>query len=263
MRPLGHRDLGRQRGASLAGRHRRPGGGIATIASSPAGGSIRVTRAARADDESAVQRCGEVVGVAFDQQSTDASRSVPSSKMWSAAATPGEDRRRARPEATGQRDLGGDPEGEVVGAVQRLEGLDDQVVLVRRDVEVGLDRELAGLFTSTVSVSDSAPGEHVEARSEVGRTGRNPDDAAAVHQPSTAFSSWPISGSHGITDPTLSNAVSGSFKPLPVRMQTTFGRPPSARGARGVGDAVLDQASDADAADAGSQKTPSLAGSHL
>ncbi len=60
---------------------------------------------------------------------------------------PGDDRRGAGAEPAGERDLTGDPEGDAVRRVQRLEGAYDEVLAVRGHVEAArLDRELAALL---------------------------------------------------------------------------------------------------------------------
>src|SRR4051794_1320369 len=160
---------------------------------------------------------------------------------------PGHVGRGARPQAARERDLRRDPEREVVGRVQALEAADREVAPVAGDRQVGLDGEAPRLLHLELHVQRQRRRERVEAGPEVGRRGGDADDAAAVHQPTTAFSTAAISGSHGTTAPTWSSAVCGSFSPWPVRTHAT--RPaPSAPYFRSPA---------TDAALAGSQNTPS------
>ena len=133
--------------------------------------------------------------------------------------------------------------------VQALERADDEVRPVLRHVEVGLDRERPGLLHLDLEVQRDRGGERVEPRAEVGRRGGDADEAAALHAaPSTARSTAPISGSHGTTAPARSSAVCGSFRPWPVSTHATRSAPSAPYLSRPA----------TDAADAGSQNTPSL-----
>ncbi len=58
---------------------------------------------------------------------------------------------------------------EAVGGVQPLEGPDDQVGAVARDVEIGVDGERAGLAHLELQVQPERGGHHIEAGAEVGR----------------------------------------------------------------------------------------------
>ena len=57
--------------------------------------------------------------------------------------------------------------------MQALEGADDQVGPVARDVEVGVHREAARLADLELEVQRERGGQGIEARPEVGRRGRN------------------------------------------------------------------------------------------
>src|SRR5581483_10566304 len=110
-----------------------------------------------------------------------------------------------------------------------LKATDDQVAPISGHGEFGVDGEIPGLLNFDLERERQGSGQDVEARAEVGRGGGDADQAPAPegHQPSTARSTAPSSGSHGSTAGASSRAVWGSFNPWPVRMQATR-RAPSA-----------------------------------
>ncbi len=97
-----------------------------------------------ANDEAAIERRGDVVGVTLDRGGAREQVDVQLEQVVGGEQA-GDDRRGARAEAAGERDVRADAESEVVGGVQALEGAHAEVVLVPRDVQVGLDGKAAGL----------------------------------------------------------------------------------------------------------------------
>ena len=151
--------------------------GTTTIASTPSGGSslVAVTISpVAADDEAAVQRRRDVVGVALDlgRVGEHVGRLQRQLIEMVGGEQPGDDRRGAGAEARGERDLAADPKADVAGGAQVLEGAHAEVVAVKGDVEVlGLDREGAGLLHLELEVHGEGRREHVVARPQVGRGG--------------------------------------------------------------------------------------------
>ena len=128
---VGERHLGRDRLARPPVETSSPG--ITTIPSRPSGGSKRAANGGarrRADDEPAVDRRRDVVGVPLDlgrprQQLLARQRQLEEVVGGDQSR---DDRRRARAEPARQRDLGAQAEGDPVGGVERLERPHDQVV---------------------------------------------------------------------------------------------------------------------------------------
>src|SRR4029453_13569613 len=111
---------------------------------------------------------------------------------------------------------------------------------------VRVDEELARLLHLELELERQRGRHDVVAGAEVGRRGRHPDAAVAPH-PRTARSTLSMSGSQGTTLEARFIAVCGSLRPCPVSTHTT--RP----------SAPFFKSPATDAADAGSQNTPSLA----
>ncbi len=159
-------------------------------------GRRRPAVACPAGDEAAVDRGGDVVRVPLDlggarEQVLGRQRQLVEVVRGGEA---GDDRRGARAEAAGERDLAADREPEPVRGVQRLEGAHDQVVAAQRQVEpVGDDLELAGLLDLELELEADGGREHVVAGAEVGRGGGDADEAAAAGHlsPSTSLRSRP------------------------------------------------------------------------
>jgi hypothetical protein len=91
--------------------------------------------------------------------------------------------RGAGPQPPAERDVGADPEGEVVGRVQPGEPAHRQVAMVAGDAQVGLDGEAAGLDDLELHVQRDRAREAVEPGAEVRRGGGDPDETAALHGP--------------------------------------------------------------------------------
>src|SRR3954452_6866698 len=199
----------------------------------------------RADHEAAVERGRHVVRMALD---LDRVRIDARGQLVHVVGghEPRDNRGRAGPKASRKRDLGADPKREPVGGMQLLERLDAQVRAIQRDaVDVRLDAEVARLLDLELQMQRQRRGEAVVTGAEIRRARGDANQSAPIHA-STADSRAPNSGSHEITPGARSIAVVGSFSPCPVSTQTTvpstpyFNRPAT------------------DAADAGSQNTPSF-----
>ena len=114
--------------------------------------------AVAAQHEAAQQRGGDVVRVAFElgrlgqQVGAELEDRVGRHEA-------GDDRRRARPEPAGERDVRADRELEVVGRVQRREAAHDQVAAVAGDPQVGVDARSGPVSTTSTSMcrSSAAP----------------------------------------------------------------------------------------------------------
>ena len=117
---VGHRHRGGQRGARLA-RSAPRACGHDEHRLEPGRHGEALGAAVRAQHEAAEQRGGDVVGMALEPRRGRASRSAPPLDERVRRQQPGHDRRRARPQAAGQRDVRADPEREAVGREQRLE----------------------------------------------------------------------------------------------------------------------------------------------
>ncbi len=89
----------------------------------------------RADDEASVERRADVVGVALelDGAGVDLLALEPQLEQVVGGHQPGDDRRRRRAEAAGERDLAANLEPQAVGGMKRLEGSHAQVAAVVRD----------------------------------------------------------------------------------------------------------------------------------
>ena len=152
------------------------------------------------------------------------SRSASSSKMRSAASRPGDERRRARAQPAGQRDVRADPEREAVRRMQARERAHARLRRSRAIVQVGLDGEAPGLHHLELEVQRQRRGERVEARPEVGRgapaRGRRDVDLSRARPARRRRAR----GSHGTTAPAWASAVCGSLRPWPVSTQTTARR---------------------------------------
>ena len=85
-----------------------------------------------ADHEAAVDRGGDVVGMALERARPGEHLLLREAQLEEVVGgeEAGDDRRGARAEAAGQRDLAAHAEGDRVGGAQALEGADDQVVAV-------------------------------------------------------------------------------------------------------------------------------------
>ena len=131
------RELLRDRRAGAA-RSRPPRRGSRRRPRAPSGGSKRAATGCpglgSADDEAAVDRRGDVVGVPLElgRPRQELLLREPELVEMVGGEEAGDDRRRARAEAARQRDLAAQPEGDPVGRAQALEGADDQVVAAGR-----------------------------------------------------------------------------------------------------------------------------------
>src|SRR5947209_10220811 len=130
--------------------------------------------------------------------------------------------------------------------MQAGECLHAQVALVRRHRQLGLDRELAGLLHLELEVQRDRGREAVIAGPQVGRRGGHAHHPAPVHD-STASSRTASSASQVTSPKSWSSAVCGSFRPWPVSTQATCSAP----------SAPYLSSPATEAAEAGSQKTPS------
>ena len=109
---------------------------------------------------------------------------------------PGDDRRGGGAEPAGERDLAAQPEGDLVGGMQPLEGADEQVVATGADVEpAGVERVLALLGDLELELEGRAPrrGRRSRARGwpttpELGRSGcaRSPGHQSPEARPATS-----------------------------------------------------------------------------
>jgi hypothetical protein len=188
---VGDRDLVRHRrtrglGAHLLGRDDRHG--LQSLRWVEAG-RREATAVATADHEPAVDRGGDVVGVAFDlgrsrQQLTGLERELV--EVVCGGET-GDDRGGARAEPPRNRNLAADAEADAVGGMQGLEGAYDEVVPPGRDVDpLRLDRELTRLGDLELELHGDRGRHDVIARTEIGRARRDPNQAPPLgHRPAT------------------------------------------------------------------------------
>ena len=219
---VAHRHLGGQRGPRLPGADRIVGDDHDRL---EPGRDVESGRGAvGTHDEPAEQGRPDVVGVALDLGGGGQQVGVELEQVVGGHHA-GDNRRRARAEATRERDVAVDREPEVVGWMQGGEGPHAEVAPVAGDVEVGDDLEVAGLLHLDLQVQLQRRGEHVEAGAEIGRGRGHADEPAALHQPSTARSTASMSASQGTTAPACSSAVWGSFRPCPVSTHTTRSAP--------------------------------------
>ncbi len=140
-----------------------------------------------ADNEAAVQRRRDVVGVALQLRSRGQAAGRPARRCGRPPSAP---RRspRAFAHAAGKRDVGLDAEGEAIRWVQALEGRARK--RFSRPLGSGSSVSTAKLpVSSTSSVTCSAERRRhaVEAGSQVGRRGRRAHHAAADHRPLRAL----------------------------------------------------------------------------
>ena len=232
-----------RRAAPRAPRRSAPAsGGVTITPSSPAGGSKRAApRRSAQIDEAAEQRRGDVVGMALELAVACSNSGASSSYMWSAAARPATIAAALDPSPADDRDLRADPERQPVGGVQRLERAHARGSCGRAGRPAGRSRPQNSPVSSTSSsrYSDSAAREHVVARPEVGRRGRDAD----------ACGGGSLAPEHRLLDAldvrlagddraARSSAVCGSFRPWPVSTQTTLPcgavlEQPGDRGGRG------------------------------
>ena len=125
-----------------------------------------------ADDEAAVERGGDVVGMPLELGGLDQDVLGLLGQLVEMVGgeQAGDDRRGARAQAGGQRDLALDPERDPVGGPQRLEGAHAEIGAVERNVQpLRLDRERADLLDLELEVHGERGRQHVIARAEIGR----------------------------------------------------------------------------------------------
>ena len=245
---VGQRHLGGQRGARRArarpacARHDQQrlqaGGG-----SKPCGVTVG------ADDEAAEQRGGDVVGMALEL-------------AWPAPAGRRRARTGDRPPAVRRRCAAAlEPRPPRSGISERIRKLKPSAGCSRskarttrfsrsRRRQVGLDREAgrsprprARGTAPSAAAKQSKPGPRFA--EDAGTPTRTPPTAIT---PGPRARSRAARGSHGTTAPTCSSAVCGSFSPWPVSTQAIRSAPSAPYFSRPA----------TDAAEAGSQKTPSL-----
>ena len=134
--------------------------GITSTASTPSGGSSRTGArqlagavGARAEDEAAVERRGDVVGMALELDRVAVDRVALEAELEQVVGgdQAGDDRRRARAEPAGERDLAADLEAQPVGRVQALERAHAEVRAVGRQSSAP-----ASTANSPVSVTSSS-----------------------------------------------------------------------------------------------------------
>src|SRR5215217_7771345 len=169
---------------------------------------------------------------------------------------PGDDRRGARAEASGEGDLAAHAEGDAVCGTQALEGTDDQVFPADGELRLfDVERELARLLDLELEPEGDRRRHHVVARPQVRRGGGDADQSAPRgHSANTARSTALRSFSQLTTGGAFESAVSGSLRPWPVSTQTTL----SGTSAPSTTGSPWARRPATDAAEAGSQKTPSL-----
>src|SRR3954469_15090429 len=243
---VGDRHLGRQRGAGL---HRRDllRRNRQHALESRHGVEAHGRPVVRAHHEPSVDGRAHVVGMPLELRREVEQRRVELEDVVG-RGEPRHDGRGRRAEAGGRRDLGLDAEAEVVGRLERLEGPHAEIRPIERHARhVALDRERAPLLHLELEVEAEGGRHRVIARAEVGRRRGHPHDSVPPHGASTARSTASIDTSQGTTCAARFRAVCGSFSPWPVSTQTT--RP----------DAPYFRSPATDAAEAGSQKTPSRA----
>ena len=137
----------------------------------------------RADDEAAVERRADVVGMAFqlDRPGVDLLLAEPQLVQVVGRQQAGQDRRRARSQPAGKRDLAADLEAQAVGRVERLERPHAEVRAVGGDgIAPGVDHELALLGNLQLEVQGQGRGEDVEAGAQVRRGSGDADQPAAL-----------------------------------------------------------------------------------
>ncbi len=156
-----------------------PSGG----ASRTGGGCVPSPGPGRAERDAAVEGRGDVVGVALDPSRVGQQILAGVGQLEEVVGghQAGDDRRGARAEPAGERDLAADPERDPVGRMEVLEGADDQVAAVGRRLDpLRDDRELAGLGDLELQLERQSGAEDVVAGTEVRRRGRDADDAPAL-----------------------------------------------------------------------------------
>ena len=154
-----------------------------------AGRARRVPLPRPADDEAAVDRRRNVVGVALQLARPGQQLLLGEGQLEEVVggAEAGDDRRGAGAEPAGQRDLAAQAEGDAVGGMQALEGAHDQVVAAGRDIEAArVEGELAGLLDLQLEIERERRSHHVIARPEIGRGGGNADQSMAARHPAAA-----------------------------------------------------------------------------
>ena len=245
---VAHRHLGGQRRARLGGAHRprrarrAPPRARAAGRSASAGPSAQSTKppssaaATLSGWPSSRGRLGQQVGAELED------------RVGGERARP-----RTRPRSCRGRPTAGCRSGSRTrsrrAARSAREAADGEVAAVARDRQVGATAKRPVSTTSSSMCRRQRGGQHVEARPEVGRGGRDADAPTRLTA-RTACSTASMSGSQGTTEPAWPSAVCGSFSPWPVSTQTTRSAP-SAPCASSP--ATL-------AAEAGSQNTPSCGG---
>ena len=202
----------------------------------------------RAQHEAAEQRRGDVVRMALepDRLGQQVGAELEDRVRRDEA---GHERRGARAEAAGERDVGADRELEVVDRRQRRESPHAQVAAVARDPQVVWTAKRPVSTTSTSMCRSSAAPITSNPGPRLAEERGTRDTVRSRSHSSTARSTAAMSGSQGTTAPAWVSAVCGSFSPWPVSTQTTRSAPSTPW--------VSSPATDAAAA--GSQNTPSLA----
>jgi hypothetical protein len=133
-----------------------------------------------AHHEAAAQRGRDVVGVALQLGRARQQVGVELEQVIR-RHQPRDDRRRARPETAGERDLRGDAEGEAVRGVQVLEGAHAQVLASARQRQLALHRKAPGLPHFQLHVQRKRGRHAVEPRPQVRRGRRRADDTPTDH----------------------------------------------------------------------------------
>jgi len=137
------------------------------------GGRLRAAlRSRRAKGDATVEGGGDVVGVPLElgRAGEDRGAVVGELEHVVGGEQAGDDRRRARAKATGERNLAADAEADAVGRMKALERTNDQVGAIGRRLEaLGDDLEHAGLDRLDLELEGERGGEDVVARAEVGR----------------------------------------------------------------------------------------------
>ena len=158
--------------------------GTTTTASRPVGASKRVASAVRADDEAAVQRGGDVVGMALELGGQREDVGVELEEMVGGHQA-GHVGGGARTQPAAERDLRLDAEAEGLGVGQPGEAAHGEVAPVAGDLQVGVDAEAPGLLDLELHVERERAREGIEPGPEIRARGGHPDEAATAHRGGT------------------------------------------------------------------------------
>ena len=179
---VGDRHLGGQRRARRLRPHRRARHHDHRL---QARGRLEARRlAVRADDEAAVQRGGDVVGMALELGGQREDVGIELEEMVGGDQA-GHVGGGARAQPAAERDLRLDAEAERLGVGQPGEAAHGEVAPVARDLQVGVDAETPGLLDLELHVQGERARESVEPRAEIRARSGHPDEAATAHRGGT------------------------------------------------------------------------------